>query len=49
MIKIVYYEFVKTIINTVDQVEVIIDMVIKYHGLPEFIISNWGSLFILKF
>lgn len=31
--KMVYYELVKTIIDAIEQVEVIINVVMKYHGL----------------
>ena len=38
--KIVYYKLVKTIINAVGLVEIIIDIVIRYYSLSVFIISN---------
>lgn len=49
MIKMIYYKLIKTIIDAVGLVEVIIDMLIKYHGLPELIISDQSSLFTSKF
>lgn len=40
LIKIVYYELVKVIIDAAGLAEVIINMLIQYHGLPYSIISN---------
>lgn len=47
--KIVHYKIVKIIINIVGLAEIIINMKIKHYDLPESIISNKNSLFILKF
>ena len=47
--KMVYYEPVKVTINTPRPAEVIIDVVVQYYGLPNSIVTNWGSLFTLKF
>ncbi len=47
--KMVYYEPVKVTINTPGLVEVIIDMIVHYHGVPEFIVTDRGLLFTSKF
>ena len=47
--KMVHYEPVKITINTLGLAEVIIDVVVQYHSLPDFIITDWGSLFTSKF
>ena len=45
----VHYELVKVTINAPGLAEVIIDMVIQYHGLPDSIISDQGVIFTSKF
>lgn len=40
-----YYNPDKTIIDLAGLVEVIIDLIIRYHGLLQSIISDGGSLF----
>lgn len=47
-IKMVYYNLVKTTIDTIDLVEVIIDVVVRHYGLLKSIISNKSFLFISK-
>ena len=47
--KIVYYKLVKIKIDALSLADVIIDVVVRYHGLPDFIITDQGSLFISKF
>ena len=47
--KMVHYEPVKITINAPGLAEVIIDVVLRYHGLPDFIISNQGAIFTSKF
>ncbi len=47
--KMVYYKLVKITIDTFSLAGVILDMVIKYHGLPNSIMSDWGSIFNTKF
>ena len=47
--KIVHYEPVKIIINVPGLEEVIIDVVVWYHGLPNSIVTDRGSLFTSKF
>ena len=47
--KIVYYEPVKVIINAPGLAEVILDMVVWYHGLFNLIISDRDLLFTSKF
>lgn len=44
-----YYEPVKTTIDIVGLAEVMINIVVRHHGLPELIISDQDSLFPLKF
>ena len=45
----VYYEPVKLTIDALDLAEVIINVVVRYHGLPDSIISNRDSVFTWKF
>ena len=45
----VYYKLVKVTINAPDLAEVIINVVVRYHGLPDSIITDWGLLFTSKF
>ena len=47
--KIVHYKPVKVTINAPGLAEVIIDVVVRHHGLPDSIVTNRGSLFTLKF
>ena len=47
--KIVYYKLVKVTIDAPGLAEVIIDVIVRHHGLPDSIVTNQGSLFILKF
>ncbi len=47
--KIVYYEPVKVTINGPGLVEVIIDMIVRYHRVPESIIMDQSLLFTSKF
>ena len=47
--KIVYYKPVKVTINTSGLVEVILEVVVWHHGLPDSILTDKGSLFITKF
>ena len=47
--KMVHYKPLKVIIDALGLAEVIINVVVRHHGLPNSIITNWGSLFILKF
>ena len=47
--KMVHYEPVKVIINALGLAEVILDVVVRYHGLPDSIVSDRGSLFTSKF
>ena len=49
LIKMIYYKSVKITIDASGLAEVIIDIVIWHHGLPDSIITDWGSLFISKF
>ena len=45
----VYYMPVQVIINTLGLIEVILDVVIRHHGIPDSIITNRGLLFTSKF
>ena len=47
--KMVYYEPVKITINTLGFAEVIIDVVVCHHGLPDSIVTDRGFLFTSKF
>ena len=45
----VYYKPVKVTIDTLDLTEVIIDVVVRHHGLSNLIITKQGLLFTSKF
>ena len=47
--KMVHYKPVKITINALEPVEVIIDMVIQYYLLPDFIISDRRVIFMSRF
>ena len=47
--KIVHYKPVKVTINTSRLAKVIIDMVVRYHGLLNFIINDCKAIFMLNF
>ena len=47
--KIVHYEPVKVTIDAPGLAEVIIDVVVRHHGLPDSIVTDRGSLFTSKF
>ena len=47
--KMVHYELVKVIINTLGLAKVILDVVIWYHSLWDFIVTNRDSFFTSKF
>lgn len=47
--KMIHYELVKIIINTLGLVEVILNIVVQHYRLPDSIITDIGSLFTLKF
>lgn len=47
--KMVHYKLVKVTINVPSLTEVIIDVVVWHHGLPDFIISDRGAVFTSKF
>ena len=49
LIKMVLSKPVKVIINAPGLAEVIINMVIRHHGLPDLIVTNQGLFFISKF
>ncbi len=45
----VHYEPFKFIIDTSDLVEIILDVVIRYHSLTDSIMSDWDLVFTSKF
>ena len=45
----VYYEPVKVIIDALGLAEVILEVVVRHHGLPDSIVSDRDLLFISKF
>ncbi len=47
--KMIHYVPVKVTINTPDQVEVIINVVVRQHEVPKSIVTDRGSLFTSKF
>ena len=47
--KMVHYEPVKITIDAPGLAEVIIDVVVRHHGLPDSIVTDRGSLFTSKF
>ncbi len=47
--KIVYYKLVKVTINTLTLAKVIIKVVVRHHDFPDSIVSDQGSVIILKF
>ena len=47
--KMVHYKPVKVTINALGLEEIIIDMVVWYHGLPDSIISDREAIFMSKF
>ncbi len=47
--KMVYYKPVKVMSNILGLTKVIIDVVVHDHGVPESIVTDWGSLFTSKF
>ena len=47
--KMVHYKPVKVTINAPGLAEVIIDVVVRHHGLPDSIVTDRGSLFTSKF
>ena len=47
--KMVYYKPVKVTIDAPGLAEVIIDVAVRHHGLPDSIVTNRGSLFTSKF
>ena len=47
--KMVHYEPVKVTIDTPGLAEVIINVVVRHHGLPDSIINDRGAIFMSKF
>ena len=44
-----HYKYVMITIDTLGLAEVIIDIVVWHYSLPNSIITDWGSQFMLKF
>ena len=49
LLKIVYYKPVRVTINASSLVKIIINIVVKHHGLSDSIVIDRGSFFISKF
>ena len=49
LMKMVYYKLVKVTIDALDLAEVMIDVIVRYQGLLNSIITNQGSFFTSKF
>lgn len=49
LIKMVHQKPVKDLIDAIAVTKVIIDIVVRYHGLPAFIVSDWRPTFTSKF
>ena len=47
--KIIYYKPIKVTIDTLALTEIIIEVVVQYHSLPDSIVSNQSSVFTSKF
>ena len=47
--KMIHYKLVKITIDALGLAEVIIDIVVRHHGLTDSIITDWSSLFMSKF
>ncbi len=47
--KMIHYELVKVTIDVPGLVEMIIDVVVRHHGVPESIVTDRGLLFTSKF
>ena len=45
----VHYEPIKITIDALSLVEVIINVVVRHHGLSDLIVTNWESFFTTKF
>ena len=47
--KMARYKFVKVTINAQRPAKVIVNVVVRHHDLPNFIISDWGAIFVSNF
>lgn len=45
---IVHYKSIKVLIDSPELAKVLIYKVVRHHGLPNFIVSNWGPVFTFK-
>ena len=45
----IYYKFVKVTVNTPSVAEIIIDVIMRYHGFPNLIVTNQKLFFTSKF
>ena len=49
LMKMIYYELVQTTITALALAKVILNIVVRHHGLPDSIVSDRGSVFMSKF
>ncbi len=49
LMKMVHYEPVKDTIDTPGLAQILLDVVVRHHGLPDSIVSDRGSVFTSKF
>ena len=49
LMKMIYYELIKVMINILGLAKVIINVIVQHHRVPEFIVIDSGLLFISKF
>lgn len=47
--KMIYYKLFKIILDIIWIAEIIMDVIVRQYDFLDSIISNWGTLFILKF
>ena len=47
--KMVYYKPIKVTIDAPGLAEVIINIIVRHHGLSDSIVTDWGSFFTSKF
>lgn len=47
--KVIYYKPVQIIIDITNLAEVMFNVIIQYHGLPDFIVNNKESFFTFNF
>ena len=47
--KMIYYKHIKVTINALGLIEIIINVIVRYHDFSDSIVTNQGSFFISKF